>query len=84
MSLHNSYAYLKKTALLLLLPGASVLAKGGGVAPSSKPDTNWLEILLIFTAIILVAVIWGLGQSLLTFSRHLTDKQKRRRTSPSF
>ena len=42
MSLHNGYAYLKKTALLLLLPGASVLAKGGGVAPSSKPDTNWL------------------------------------------
>ena len=77
MSLHNGYAYLKKTALLLLLPGASALAKGGGVAPSGKPDTNWLEIMLIFTAIILLAVIWGLGQSLLTFSRHLTDKQKK-------
>ena len=77
MSLHNGYAYLKKTALLLLLPGASALAKGGGVAPSGKADTNWLEIMLIFTAIILLAVIWGLGQSLLTFSRHLTDKQKK-------
>ena len=77
MSLHNGYTYLKKTALLLLLPGASALAKGGGVAPSGKPDTNWLEIMLIFTAIILLAVIWGLGQSLLTFSRHLTDKQKK-------
>ena len=65
MSLHNGYAYLKKTAVLLLLPGASALAKGGGVAPSSRPDTNWLEIMLFFTAIILLAVIWGLGQSLL-------------------
>ena len=77
MSLHNGYAYLKKTAVLLLLPGASALAKGGGVAPSSRPDTNWLEIMLFFTAIILLAVIWGLGQSLLIFSRHLTDKQRK-------
>ncbi len=77
MSLHKCVEYLKKTALLLLLPGASALAKGGGVAPANKPDTNWLEIMLIFTAVILLAVIWGLGQSLLTFSRHLTDKEKR-------
>ena len=77
MSIHNGHAYLKKTALLLLLPGASALAKGGGVAPSTRPDTNWLEIMLIFTAIILLAVIWGLGQSLLTFSRHLADKQRK-------
>lgn len=77
MSLHKCVEYLKKTALLLLLPGASALAKGGGVAPASKPDANWLEIMLIFTAVILLAVIWGLGQSLLTFSRHLTDKEKK-------
>ena len=77
MSLHNGYEYLKKTALLLLLPGVSAMAKGGGVAPSAKTDINWLEIMMILTALILLAVIWGLGQSLLTFSRHLTDKQKK-------
>jgi len=77
MSLNNGFAYLKKTVLLLLMPCASALAKGGGVAPTNKPDTNWLEIMLIFTAVILLAVIWGLGQSLLIFSRHLTDKQRK-------
>jgi cytochrome c oxidase cbb3-type subunit 3 len=76
MSLHNGHAYLKKT-VLLLLPGATAMAKGGGVAPSTNTDINWLEIMLIFTALILMVVIWGLGQSLLTFSRHLTDKQKK-------
>ena len=44
MSLHNGYAYLKKTALLLLLPGASVLANGGRGCPSIKPATHLLFI----------------------------------------
>jgi cytochrome c oxidase cbb3-type subunit 3 len=80
MSLHTRYDYLKKTALLMLMPCASAWAKGGGVAPKSHTDVNWLEIMLLFTAIILLFVIWGLGQALLAFSRQLAKKQQKAAT----
>ncbi len=64
------------TATLLMLPALTILAKGGGVAPETKAETNWLEMLMIFVAIILLLVIWGLGQALLTFSRQLLQKRK--------
>lgn len=66
------------TAMLLMLPALSTMAKGGGVAPETKAETNWLEMLMIFVAIILLLVIWGLGQALLTFSRQLLQKRKSR------
>lgn len=62
--------------MLLMLPALSTMAKGGGVAPETKADTNWLEMMMIFVAIILLFVIWGLGQALLTFSRQLLQKRK--------
>lgn len=64
------------TAMLLMLPALSTMAKGGGVAPETKAETNWLEMMMIFVAIILLLVIWGLGQALLTFSRQLLQKRK--------
>jgi cytochrome c oxidase cbb3-type subunit 3 len=78
MSFINKYDIMKKaaTATLLMLPALTILAKGGGVAPETKAETNWLEMLMIFVAIILLLVIWGLGQALLTFSRQLLQKRK--------
>ena len=59
-----------------MLPAIGLLAKGGGTAPATGAETNWLEILLVFTAIVLLLVIWGLGQTLLTFSRQLLARKK--------
>jgi cytochrome c oxidase cbb3-type subunit 3 len=60
----------------LLLPAISLLAKGGGTAPETESTTNWLAILLVFVAVILLVVIWGLGQVLLTLNRQLLQKRK--------
>jgi cytochrome c oxidase cbb3-type subunit 3 len=67
----------KLTALLAgLMPGFSLMAKGGGQAPDPTSATNWLELLLIFTAVVLLIVIWGLGQVLLTLNKQLVEKRK--------
>jgi cytochrome c oxidase cbb3-type subunit 3 len=65
-----------------MLPAFSLLAKGGGTAPDPKAGTNWLEMLLVFTAVILLIVIWGLGQVLMTFSRQLLQKRKGQAITP--
>jgi len=69
---------MRKTVLfgLALLPALTSLARGGGVAPDTRPQTNWLEMLLIFIAIVLLFVIWGLAQALLAFARQLSEKRK--------
>lgn len=76
---------LKRTAfgMLFLLSGLIALAKGGGVAPSGKDDTNWLAMLMVFIAVILLMVIWGLGQALITFNRQLMEKRKEGKILPS-
>jgi cytochrome c oxidase cbb3-type subunit 3 len=61
---------------LSILPPLTTLARGGGVSPEAKPPTNWLEMLLVFTALVLLFVIWGLGQALLAFARQLSAKRK--------
>jgi cytochrome c oxidase cbb3-type subunit 3 len=61
-------------AFMLLAFTAS--AKGGGTGPATDSATNWLEVLLVFTAVVLLLVIWGLGQVLLTFGKQLNDKKK--------
>jgi cytochrome c oxidase cbb3-type subunit III len=68
----------KITALLAcIMPALGLLAKGGGTAPDPNAGTNWLEILLVFTAVILLVVVWGLGQVLLTLNRQLMEKRKK-------
>jgi cytochrome c oxidase cbb3-type subunit 3 len=67
---------------ILLLPALNLLAKGGGTAPDPQASTNWLAILLVFVAVILLAVIWGLGQVLLTLNKQLLQKRKGNYTRP--
>ena len=62
--------------LLLTLAATDLMAKGGGKAPASGAETNWLEILMVFVAVVLLLVIWGLGQALLAFNRQLMEKRK--------
>jgi cytochrome c oxidase cbb3-type subunit 3 len=61
---------------LMLCSALGVFAKGGGKAPTTGSETNWLEMLLIFTAVVLLLVIWGLGQTVLTLSRQVMEKRK--------
>jgi cytochrome c oxidase cbb3-type subunit 3 len=67
---------------LFLLPALTLLAKGGGTAPDPKATTNWLEILLVFVAVILLIVIWGLGQVLLMLNRQLLQKRIGSKAAP--
>jgi cytochrome c oxidase cbb3-type subunit 3 len=60
---------------LFLLPALTLLAKGGGTAPDPKASTNWLAILLVFVAVVLMVVIWGLGQVLLMLNKQLLQKR---------
>jgi cytochrome c oxidase cbb3-type subunit III len=61
---------------IFLLAALTTMAKGGGTAPGLQTSTNWLEILLVFVAVILLVVIWGLGQVLLTLNKKLLEKRK--------
>jgi cytochrome c oxidase cbb3-type subunit III len=78
MSFPFQHQHMKKimASLLLLLPAMTLLAKGGGTAPETESSTNWLAILLVFVAVILLVVIWGLGQVLLTLNKQLLQKRK--------
>lgn len=69
---------LRKAAIstLAVLATLAAFARGGGMPPDARPQTNWLEMLLLFIAIVLLFVIWGLGQALLAFARQLSLKRK--------
>jgi cytochrome c oxidase cbb3-type subunit III len=78
MSFPFQHQIMKKimASVFLLLPALTLLAKGGGTAPETASSTNWLAILLVFVAVILLVVIWGLGQVLLTLNKQLLQKRK--------
>ncbi len=78
MSFPFQHQLMKKimASVFLLLPALTLLAKGGGTAPETESTTNWLAILLVFVAVILLVVIWGLGQVLLTLNKQLLQKRK--------
>ncbi len=78
MSFPFQHQLMKKimASVFLLLPALNLLAKGGGTAPETESTTNWLAILLVFVAVILLVVIWGLGQVLLTLNKQLLQKRK--------
>jgi cytochrome c oxidase cbb3-type subunit III len=84
MSFPFQHQLMKKliASCLFLLPALTLLAKGGGTAPDPKATTNWLEILLVFVAVILLVVIWGLGQVLLMLNRQLLQKRKGNQAGP--
>src|SRR5512137_170094 len=85
MSSPFQHTLMKKITALLacIMPALGLLAKGGGTAPDPKAGTNWLEMLLVFTAVILLVVIWGLGQVLLTLNRQLMEKRKNQGIVPA-
>jgi cytochrome c oxidase cbb3-type subunit 3 len=74
----NEHTLLKRTSLCMLfsLTAIATFARGGGVAPAAKDDTNWLVMLMVFIAVVLLFVIWGLGQVLITLNRQLMEKTK--------
>lgn len=78
MSFPFQHQLMKKimASVFLLIPVLNSLAKGGGTAPETESTTNWLSILLVFVAVILLVVIWGLGQVLLTLNKQLLQKRK--------
>jgi cytochrome c oxidase cbb3-type subunit III len=65
------------TAMFLFI-SLTMLAQTAA-APTATPETpgsNLLAILLVVTAIVLVFVIWGMGQVLIALSRQLMNKTK--------
>ena len=48
----------------------------GSAGPGSGSSLNWLEILLVATAIVLVFVIWGMGQVLLVLGKKIQEKHR--------
>lgn len=66
---------------ILLFTSLTVLAQtpAASAAPAAAPGSNMLAILLIVTAIVLVFVIWGMGQVLIALSSQLMDKTKENR-----
>jgi cytochrome c oxidase cbb3-type subunit 3 len=74
-----SHRNILKTAVAVIAPLALALtaqAKGGGTGPEADSPTNWLAVLLVFTAVVLLLVIWGLGQVLLTLGKQINDRRK--------
>jgi cytochrome c oxidase cbb3-type subunit III len=67
MSFPFQHQLMKKimASVFLLLPAMTLLAKGGGSAPNPESTTNWLAILLVFVAVIL-----------LTLNKQLLQKRK--------
>lgn len=62
--------------VLFLLLSFSLLAQDATATTTAKPPTNLLEVLLITTVVVLVFVIWGMGQVLIAMSRQLLNKNK--------
>ncbi|MCW3092158.1 MAG: hypothetical protein JWP81_3227 [Ferruginibacter sp.] len=70
--------YMKKIVftLVILLTGYSMLAQDALAAKTVTSGNNLLATLLIITAVVLLFVIYGMGQVLITLSRQLLDKNK--------
>jgi cytochrome c oxidase cbb3-type subunit 3 len=73
--MHKKIAF----SALLLLPGLTMLAQTTTAPAAEAAPANLLEMLLIITTIVLVFVIWGMGQVLIGLSRQLMNKAKEAR-----
>ena len=75
MAFKNCMNKQKIVTAFFLLIGSTLFAQISPAAPSAVPaGSNMLEILLIITAVVLIFVIWGMGQVLVALSRQLLDK----------
>jgi cytochrome c oxidase cbb3-type subunit 3 len=80
---HKKIMKTSTATIAFLVLALTAGAKGGGTGPAADTATNWLEVLLVFIAIVLLLVIWGLGQVLLTFGKQLNDKKRSGGTLPA-
>jgi cytochrome c oxidase cbb3-type subunit 3 len=64
------------STILFLLLNFSIMAQNATATTTAKSSANLLEILLISTVVVLVFVIWGMGQVLVALSRQLINKNK--------
>lgn len=77
MSLSHINGSKRKAAALsaLLTITFATTAQETAASPSGE-SVNWLAILLILSAVVLIMVIWGMGQVLLVLSRQLNEKRR--------
>ena len=67
----------RKAAVLFALLTITFATQAQDAAATASGSTiNWLEVLLIATAIVLVFVIWGMGQVVLILGKKLHEKHK--------
>lgn len=68
----------KKSAVfvMFLLTGSTILAQNPPASKTVTSGNNLLAILLVITAIVLLFVIWGMGQVLIALSSQLLGKNK--------
>ena len=66
----------KKAAALSALLTIAFATRAQEAAAPSGGQTNWLEVLLVLTALVLLFVIWGMGQVLLILGKRLNAKRK--------
>ena len=64
----------KKAAVFSALLTIAFATRAQGAAAPSGGQTNWLEILLVATALVLLFVIYGMGQVLLILGKKLNAK----------
>lgn len=66
----------KKAAVFSALLTIAFATRAQGAAAPSGGSFNWLEILLVAAALVLLFVIWGMGQVLLILGKKLNAKKK--------
>jgi cytochrome c oxidase cbb3-type subunit III len=66
----------KKVAVFFVLFTIAFATRAQEAAAPSGDNINWLEILLVITAIVLLLVIWGMGQIMLVLGKRLNAKRK--------
>lgn len=70
------YRNMKKLAAAIASLTITFATQAQSAAAPQGENMNWLEILLVLTAVVLVFVIWGLGQVLITLGKKLNQKTK--------
>jgi cytochrome c oxidase cbb3-type subunit 3 len=77
MSLSCITGLKRKAAVLSALLTITFATTAQEAAASPSGDTvNWLEILLVISAVVLLFVIWGMGQVLLILGKQLNNKRR--------
>jgi cytochrome c oxidase cbb3-type subunit 3 len=76
MSLSSINGSKRKAAVLSALLTITFATTAQETAATPSGGANWLEILLILSAVVLLVVIWGMGQVLLILGKQLIQKKR--------